>query len=327
MKILSFFLEILTILSLSIVSRATNSNSFIIYDVNTNAVINGNNINERALIASTTKILTAIITIENTDIMSTVEVLKEDTLIEGSKVYLRENEHFTVLDILHGLMLRSGNDCANLLARTHHSGYQNFISLMNKKCQELGMSNSIFKNPSGLDSQDENYSTAYDMALLMSYAIKNEYFKEISSKHSYTAKSIEGTSYFWANKDKSVLSDERFICGKTGYTKASGRILVNYAKAYSRDVIIVTINDSNDWINHKTYLNSLEKYVDYDIIKKGIYQVKDTSYIVNIKKDIKIPLLKTMKNSYTYIIYIGNKSYLYVYLHDLFINRYEVFIE
>lgn len=301
---------------------ASNISSYIVFDVHSRTVLEGKNIHNKALIASTTKILTALVALESSDIMSVLEVKKEDTLIEGSKVYLQEGEHFLLIDIVYGLMLRSGNDCANLLARTYKGGYNAFMEAMNEKAKDLGMKNSNFENPSGLDELDENISTAYDMALLMSGAMKNEYFKEVASTHKYSTTSKEGRHYSWQNKDKSLFSDSRFIAGKTGYTKKSGRILVNYASAYARDVVIVTINDSADWTNHKLYLKNLESYVIYTILKKGTYQI--AGYLVKIDNDIKIPMLKEKKNDYRYILYIGKKTYLHLYLDKLFISTYEV---
>lgn len=318
--ILSLFLG----LSSQAVTLTNNSSSYIVYDIDSHSTIEGSGIDARSLVASTTKILTAVVALEEYDILSILEVKTEDTIIEGSKVYIQAGERITVLDAVYGLMLRSGNDLANLLARSHPKGYDYFINRMNDVCKRVGMKNSLFKNPSGLDSIDENISTAYDMAILMEYALKNEYFKAISSAHSYKATTLDGKVYSWQNKDKSVLYDERFICGKTGYTKKSGRILVNYAEAYSRRVVIVTINDSNDWANHKAYLNRLSKYVEYKLIKKGIYKIAEEKYIIEVPSDIKIPMLKSNRDSYNLVLYIGNKCYLYVYLNDLFISRYEV---
>ncbi len=321
-KRILFSLILIMIFFITNTSYSYNISSYIVYDINSKSVLKGNNIDEKALIASTTKILTALVALENMDIMRSLEIKKEDTLIEGSKVYLKEGEHIALIDVLYGLMLRSGNDCANLIARSYRGGYNDFIHLMNEKAKTIGMKNSNFMNPSGLDTLEENISTAYDMALLMAESIKNEYFLEIASTHSYSASTKEGSHYYWYNKDKSLTSDERFIAGKTGYTKKCGRTLVNYAKAYSREVIIVTINDGNDWQNHKSYLNSLNQYVTYTILSKGRYKIED--YIIEINNDIKIPILKDRKDEYYYILYLGKKTYLDIYLEKQFIIRYEV---
>lgn len=217
MKKLSFLLVIIFFFCFSQTKvSAYNPSSYIVYDADMNAVLEGKNMNTISLIASTTKIMTAIVAIENGSMLDTYKVSKEDTLVEGSKVYLYENETMTLCDLLYGLLLRSGNDCANMIARCVTNDYDHFIFLMNEKCKEIGMLNSSFENPSGLDTLNENRSTSYDLALLMTYAMKNEIFKEIASSHSHVAYSIEGRRFSWINKDKSILSDDRFIAGKTG---------------------------------------------------------------------------------------------------------------
>ena len=305
-KILFLFnLITLTFLFPSI-SFSQNESSYIFYDVKNEVVIDGKNYNESSLIASTTKILTAIVTIENRDLFELVNVLDEDTKIEGSKVYIKENEHYTVLDLLYGLMLRSGNDCANALARSYKKGYQQFIKLMNDKCKELGLINSVFANPSGLDSDNENYSTALDMARLMSYAMKNDQFYKIASTHDIKIKSQEGSAFYLKNKDKLLFEDDRFIAGKTGYTKASKRVLVNYASSNGLDVVIVTINDANDWQNHKRYLNNALEGRLKLILRRGIYYINNSNYKIELPDNVyayglNISYLIDLKDSILYL--------------------------
>ncbi len=244
-----------------------------------------------------------------------IQILKEDTQIEGSKVYLKENEHYTVLDLLYGLMLRSGNDCANALARSYKYGYNSFIELMNNKCKELKMTSSIFQNPSGLDSDTENKSTSYDMALLMSYAMENEYFYKISSTHEIKIKSREGTTFYLQNKDKLLFSDNRFIAGKTGYTKSSKRVLVNYASYLGKNIVIVTINDSNDWENHKKYLDKALNMKLYTVLNKGVYNINGYDFSLEIDDDIKcyydnnISFYLDIKEEILFIYYNENKIF------------------
>lgn len=287
--------------------------SYIVYDVNTKTVIDGQNYNEISLVASTTKILTAIVAIENMPLYDKIKIIKEDTQIEGSKVYLKENEHYTVLDLLYGLMLRSGNDCANALARSYKYGYNSFIELMNNKCKEINMTSSVFQNPSGLDGDTENKSTSYDMALLMSYAMENEYFYKISSTHEIKIKSFEGTTFYLQNKDKLLFSDDRFIAGKTGYTKSSKRVLVNYASYLGKNIVIVTINDSNDWQNHKKYLDKALNMKLYTVLNKGIYNINGHDFSLEIDDDIKcyyannISFYLDIKEEILYLYYNDNK--------------------
>lgn len=147
------------------------------------------------------------------------------------------------------------------------------------------MSNSTFSNPSGLDNETLNYSTAYDMSILMIHAMKNDIFREIASTISYNFKTSV-RSYSIINKHKLVCNDERFIAGKTGYTKKSGRILVSYASINNMNVVITTINDSNDWNSHKRYLENTIKYNDIYIIEKGYFYYDN--YIIYLSEDIKL---------------------------------------
>lgn len=208
-------------------------------------------------------------------------------------------------------MLRSGNDCANALARNYKYGYNSFIELMNDKCKEIGMTSSVFQNPSGLDSDTENKSTSYDMALLMSYAMENEYFYEISSTHEIKIKSLEGTTFYLQNKDKLMFSDLRIIAGKTGYTKQSKRVLVNYASYLGKNIVIVTINDSNDWQNHKKYLNRALDMKLYTILNKGTYNIKGYDFKLEIDEDIK----SYYDNNISFYLDI-KEEILYLYYND-----------
>ena len=318
--ILFIFFVIISLFKISTLN-AYNPHSYIVYDSQNKQVLAGENIDTISLIASTTKILTAIVAIENGNLFDSYVANKDDCNMEGSKVYLKEGESYFLYDLLYGLMLRSGNDCANIIAR-NVCEYKLFIQLMNKKCRELKMKNSTFENPSGLDTLNENRSTAYDMAILMSYAMENEIFREISSKHSYRASSIEGTYYFWKNKDKSIIYDERFIAGKTGYTKKSGRVLVNYAETNDKSLVIVTINDSNDWSNHKKYLDKYSKVEKCIILREGIYKIEN--YKIEIENLIKIYGLKDSKKRINYKLLIKDKSYLLIYFDDLYIKTCEV---
>ena len=320
-KVLTLFLIIL-LAFIKIEIKASNTHAFIVYDVKNKQVIKGENINTISLIASTTKIMTAIIAIEEGNLFDFYKASKEDVEIEGSKVYLTLNERYSLYDLLHGLMLRSGNDCASLIARSV-CDYDMFIELMNKKCRELKMLNSTFENPSGLDTLNQNRSTAYDMALLMSYAMENEVFRAISSTHIHKASSVEGTFYKWQNKDKSVINDERFIAGKTGYTKKSGRVLVNYANTNGRDIVIVTINDSYDWVNHTKYLNEISKLKETIILKKGNYKIENSALIVEVKENVKI-LTVSNKIDITYEMYECDKSHLYIYNYNILVKIIEI---
>ncbi len=250
-------------------------------------VLEMSNIHSSFLVASTAKILTAITVIENYNLEEEVIVTKNDVNEVGSKVYLQEGEKIKRLDLLYALMLRSANDAASALSK-HNS--EEFIGLMNETAKKIGMKNSVFANASGLDEREYNLSTAYDMALLSCYAAKNETFLAIASTHTYRC-NTDKMSYVWVNKHKLVQKDELFVWGKTGYTKKSKRILVSNYKKGNMDVIVVTINRSDDWDYHRLLVNSLNGYDFVPIFKKGIYDTKmNVTYYLYVDRDIVLPL-------------------------------------
>lgn len=279
-----------------------NTSSYCVLENESLRILESNNEHKISLIASTTKILTALVAIESNDIFKNIVVKKKDTLIDGSKVYFKENEEVYLVDVLYGLILRSGNDCANILATNLYSSYEEFIEKMNDKCKKIGMINSTFSNPSGLDNGTINYSTSYDLCLLMIEAMKNEMFRTIASSQKYSFSTNFG-SYTFINKHKLVVNDECFIAGKTGYTKKSGRILVSYASKYNMDVAIATINDSNDWENHKIYLNNIKKYSTNITINSGKFYYND--YILILDTNIVVPIYDSEKNKIIYSIIIN----------------------
>lgn len=290
------------------------SSSYIVLDKTTNRILEGSNYNTQFLVASTAKILTAITVIENYNLNETITISKEDTLEVGSKVYLKENEEITRLDLLYALMLRSANDAASALSNNNS---KEFILLMNETAKKIGMYNSCFSNASGLDEREYNLSTAYDMALLSSYAAKNEVFLDIAQTHSIKVKT-NMTNYNFINKHKLVNTDDNFIWGKTGYTKKSKRILVSNYKNDNLDLIIVTINDSNDWSTHKNLSIKANNYNFVKVLSKGLYDTKlDITYYLYIKEDLIIPLKNNECDNIKIIFRIYEDiAYVNVYLLD-----------
>ena len=190
--------------------------------------IESDNINDRKLIASTTKIMTCIIALENSDIEKEITVGEEVLSMYGTNIYIKKGEVIKIKDLLYGLMLRSGNDAAITLAY-NTLGYDEFINKMNDKAKELGMNNTEFSNPHGLDDETKNYSTAYDMALLSRYAYRNTMYRKIVATRKYSTKSSL-KSYTWYNR-VSLLNNYKYcIGGKNGYTPKAGKSLVSYAK-------------------------------------------------------------------------------------------------
>ena len=199
---------------------------------------------QRALIASTTKIMTGLLVCEAGDLDRTVTVPETAAGTEGSSMYLKSGETLTRRELLYGMMLHSGNDAAVALALACRGSVEEFVVLMNLKAQSLGMANSSFENPNGLDGE-RHYSTARDLAVLAAYALENPEFRKIVS-----TKRIQCGSRVFVNHNKLLWSLEGAIGVKTGFTKAAGRILVSAAERNGRRLVAVTINDGNDWQDH-----------------------------------------------------------------------------
>lgn len=195
-------------------------------------------------IASTTKIMTALVALERAKLTDTITVTASH-MVEGSSMYLKPGETVTVEELLYGLMLCSGNDAALALADCC-GGLDAFVQAMNEKAAALGMKDTSFANPNGLD--DENhYSTAQDMAVLAAYAAEDPTFRRICSNKTAT---VGGRSM--TNHNKLLRQIEGCIGMKTGYTKAAGRTLVSCAERQGRRLVAVTLCDGNDWVDHKT---------------------------------------------------------------------------
>ena len=207
-------------------------------------VVYEKNADERSLIASTTKIMTAIVTIENCALNDLVDITEECCNIEGSTMYLEAGERYTVKELLLGLLLVSGNDAAQALALHVAGDTGNFAKMMNQKAQELGMGDSSFENPHGLDGE-KHYSTARNMAALMAYCMENDTFRELCSARSCQ---IKGRTLVNHNKLPELYPD--CIGGKTGYTQAAGRCLVSCCERKGLRLICVTLCDPDDWDEH-----------------------------------------------------------------------------
>ena len=200
---------------------------------------------ERSLIASTTKIMTALLICENCNVLQQVRIPRAAVGIEGSSMYLQEGEVLMVQELLYGLMLSSGNDAAVALAIHCSGNVEAFAQLMNEKAKLLGLSGTHFANPHGLDGAD-HFSTARDLAILSSYAMENPIFAQTVS-----TKNVTVDTRFLTNHNKLLWQVEGADGVKTGFTKAAGRILVSSAKRQGRRLICVTINDGDDWADHK----------------------------------------------------------------------------
>lgn len=222
-------------------------------------------------IASLTKIMTAIIAIEQGKLNEMVKVGKNAFGKEGSSIYLKLGEEMRMHDMLYGLMLRSGNDAATAIAEHVGGSIEGFVYLMNEKARMLGMENSHFTNPSGLDEGDGHRSSPNDMARLTAYALKNPIFKEIvSTKLKKVPNPNEAWDYSWLNKNKMLSLFEGADGVKTGYTKLAKRCLVSSATRDGQQLAVVTLNDGDDWADHARLLQYGFKYFPLQtIVKKG----------------------------------------------------------
>ena len=258
---------------------AISASKAIVMDLNSGRVLYDLNKDDPQLIASITKIMTCLIAIMYSDLNKTV-VVDEDVLKSyGSSVYLEVGEEIKLLDLLYGLMLRSGNDAATQVAKSVAGTEEAFVYLMNEYASTIGMKNTHFVNPHGLDSNGVgNTSTAYDMALLTKVAMQNETFAHIFGTRSYTAESNLKT-YNWEGKNKLFSMYEYTTGGKTGYTEAANRTLVTTASRDNKNLVVVTLNDGNDFNDHKSlYETYFSMYDSILAIDKENFKIDDTYY-------------------------------------------------
>lgn len=223
-----------------------SARSMIVYEPRTGTVLAEQNADEELLVASTTKIMTALVVLEHCALQETVTATAAQAAVEGSSMYLKAGETYTVEELLYGLILASGNDAAAALAEHTAGSCESFAKLMNDKCAALGLQHSHFANPHGLDAEG-HYSSARDLAVITAAAMENPDFCRIFSTRHYT---VHGVSY--ENHNKLLSSCEGCIGGKTGYTKAAGRVLVSCAERNGFRLICVTISDVNDWEDHRS---------------------------------------------------------------------------
>ena len=220
----------------------------ILLDAGTGRVLYEKDADSRSLIASTTKIMTALVVCEQCNVLDRMRIPGEAVGIEGSSMYLREGEVLTVQELLYGLMLCSGNDAAVALAIYCGGTVEGFAELMNDKARVLGMKDSHFVNPNGLDAPG-HYASARDLAVLAAYAMENPIFRQTVS-----AKTVTVGERYLRNHNKLLWMVDGADGVKTGYTRAAGRILVSSAQRAGRRLVAVTIHAPDDWRDHTALL-------------------------------------------------------------------------
>ena len=254
------------VLFLPMPANAISAQKAYVLDAVSGRVLFERNSTQQSLIASTTKIMTALIICEQCNVLDRMRIPKEAVGIEGSSMYLREGEVLTLQELLYGLMLSSGNDAAVALAIYCGGTVEGFAELMNDKARILGMKDTHFVNPNGLDAPD-HYSTARDLAVLAAYAMENPIFARTVS-----AKQVKVGERYLTNHNKLLWRLDGADGVKTGFTKAAGRILVSSATRDGRRIIAVTIDDPCDWQDHAALLEEgFARYTHRQVVSKGQY--------------------------------------------------------
>ena len=319
----------LLILLASINVFASNK-SVVAIDVDSKRILYSENMNEERLIASTTKIMTFIVAYEygKEFLDVSVEAGNEILKMYGTSIYLSYHEKMNLRDLLYGLMLRSGNDAAVVIANFVGGSIDGFVKLMNKKAQYLGMNNTHFYNPHGLDEETQNISTAYDMALLSSYAAKIPFYKKVTSTKYYKVVT-ENKAYAWTNRNKFLFMYPNYVSGKTGYTPNAGKCLVTSSMMNNLHITIVSLNDSNHYENQRLLYDELfKKYHNSLIISSNSFSLQHPD--MYIKKDIYYPLKEEEKQNIDMKLIINDiqnniAGELIIYLDGEEINREYVY--
>jgi serine-type D-Ala-D-Ala carboxypeptidase (penicillin-binding protein 5/6) len=247
-----------------------SARSAALLDVASGRLLYEKDAHRRMPIASVTKIMTAIVAIEHGNLSEKVTVSSRAEGVEGSSIYLKAGERIPLEHLLYGLMLRSGNDAAVAIAEHVGGSVEGFVYMMNEKAEYLGLSDTHFANPHGLDHPD-HYSTAADLARLAAYAMKNPVFREIVSTEVKTVP-WPGEKWHrkWYNKNK-MLRFYRWADGvKTGYTKKARRTLVSSANRDGRRLVSVTLNAPDDWNDSmRLFEFGFQEFSPVQLVKKG----------------------------------------------------------
>lgn len=302
----------------------------IVMDIDSGRILYENNAYERRLIASITKIMTFVVGYEYGQMLLDEKVVAGEEILSmyGTSIYLNYKEEMTLRDLLYGLMMRSGNDAAVVIANYIGGTEENFVKLMNDKAREIGMHNTTFKNSHGLDEKTQNYSTAYDMALLSQYATRIPFYQEVSGTKYYDTKT-DNKAYSWINRNNLLFLYKNCTGGKTGYTPSAGKTLVSTANKNDLNLTIVSLNDANHYSNHQNlYEKYFNEYENYMIIDKNIFNnssqyAKNNLYLMD---SIYYPVKESEKNKISYNIDLKNNEIL-VTLKDKIVSKKKIFIK
>ncbi len=255
----------------------------VVIEASTGRVLYSDNMNVRTYPASTTKILTALVTLESIPLDTVITVPDCAAGVEGSSIYLRKGEKLTIGELLYGLMLRSGNDAAVALAVSVAGSIEKFADMMNDRAVRCGAVNSNFVNPHGLHD-DNHYTTAYDLALITAEAYKNADFRRIVATKSVTINGAEGKRYL-SNKNKLLTTFDGANGVKTGYTTKSGRCLVGGAERDGMQLISVVLNRYDMWEATKKLLE--DAFATYEMRELPVLPFPDEN-AGNLRVDVKV---------------------------------------
>ena len=287
---------LLTIFPRNSIAIGVSAKTAILIEQESGRILYEKEAHKKMRIASITKIMTAILAIESGKMDEMVTVSEKAVQAEGSAVYLQKGEKIKLEDLVYGLMLRSGNDAAVAIAEHVGGSLEGFVVMMNQKAQEIGMTNTEFANPHGLDDHENHFSTAYDMAILTQYAMKNESYRKISGTETHRAPNPnEKWERVWGNKNKLLTNLYKYTTGgKTGYTVRAKRTLVSTASKDGFSTIAVTLNDPNDWQDHMNLHDyAFNNYELVNLKKPGTLDKIDNEFYKNrvfIDRDVHYPL-------------------------------------
>ncbi len=329
---------LLIIIPINVSAFNDTSKSSVVMDIDSGRILYQKNMNEKRLIASITKIMTATIALEEGKLNDVYKVGDEILEMYGTNIYLEVEEEMKLKDLLYGLILRSGNDAAVVIANNISKDEKEFVKLMNNKAKELEMNNTIFSNSHGLDEKTKNYSTAHDMAILSRYIYKkSKTYRAITSTYKYEVQS-NNKSYLWYNRNKFLKMYKYATGGKTGYTPSAGKTLVSTAEKDNLRITTVSLKDSNHYQNHINLDNYIfNKYKNYVIVdKKSISNNKLIKDEIYIKKSFRYPLSEEEKDKVKTIIkinkmsnYVNNQKIgnIEIYLNDELIGNRSIYVK
>ncbi len=280
-KFICVFLLCILCFPLNTYAMDISAQSAVVIDKEYGNVLYEKNAHQRLPMASTTKIMTAICAIEEGNLDKKIKISDTAVGVEGSSIYLTKGESLTLRELVYGLMLNSGNDAAVAIACALSGSVEEFAKIMNEKAQKIGVKNTSFANPNGLD-EEGHYTTAYDLAKITAYAMKNEDFRTIASTYQTTIDGPEGKRYL-TNHNKLLKRMEGCIGVKTGFTKKSGRCLVSACERDGVEVVTVTLNAPDDWNDHI----KMTDYAYTTLTKKPVARKSEKFGIVKIEKGTK----------------------------------------